>query len=269
MLHYEPVNQSMNLYEISILGVALGIRRGSGDVSRPLCKVGAAKGWGRDERLLVDQHGGYERGKRAVMKKKFILVAVAALAMTVVPLAVASASSHKTSHKTVSLSGGQSVSVTCSGKSLSVTKSGNAAVLVCASRQVKAPPVKAPPVTAPPVTAPPVTAPPVTVPALTQQQKSAVASAKQYLSLGSGFSQQGLIDQLDSPDGSGYSVSDATVAVDSLNVNWNAQAVLSAKGYLQTQPFSCSDLIQQLDSPDGSQFTVAQATYGATQAGDC
>jgi hypothetical protein len=96
-----------------------------------------------------------------------------------------------------------------------------------------------------------------------------VASAEQYLSLDEGFSQQGLIDQLDSPDGSGYSVNDATVAVDSLNENWNAQAVLAAKNYLNTEPFSCNDLIQQLDSPDGSEFTVAQATYGATQAGDC
>jgi len=59
---------------------------------------------------------------------------VAAIATAVAPLAVASASSRKTSHKTVSLSGGQSVSVTCSGKSLSVTKSGNKAVLVCAAR---------------------------------------------------------------------------------------------------------------------------------------
>jgi hypothetical protein len=96
-----------------------------------------------------------------------------------------------------------------------------------------------------------------------------VASAKQYLSLGSGFSQQGLIDQLDSSAGGGYSVNDATVAVDSLNENWNAQAVLSAKGYLKTQPFSCSDLTNQLDSSAGGEFTVAQATYGATQAGDC
>jgi hypothetical protein len=110
--------------------------------------------------------------------------------------------------------------------------------------------------------------PPVTTPALTQQQKSAVAAAKQYLST-EAFSQQGLIDQLDSPDGSGYSVNDATVAVDSLTVNWNTEAVQAAKEYLQTQPFSCSDLIQQLDSPDGSEFTVAQATYGAQQAGDC
>ncbi len=92
--------------------------------------------------------------------------------------------------------------------------------------------------------------------------------AKQYLST-EAFSQQGLIDQLDSPDGGGYSVNDATVAVDSLTENWNAEAVQAAKQYLQTEPFSCSDLIQQLDSPDGGEFTVAQATYGATQAGDC
>jgi hypothetical protein len=190
--------------------------------------------------------------------KRLVLVVVAAIAMVIAPLAVASATSHTTSHKTLSLSGGQSASVTCSGKSLSVTKSGNVAVLVCASRPVKAS-VK---------TAPPATAPPVTTPTLTQQQKSAVAQAKEYLS-SEAFSQQGLIDQLDSPDGSGYSVNDATIAVDSLTVNWNAEAVQAAKDYLQSQPFSCSDLIQQLDSPDGDQYTVAQATYGATQAGDC
>ena len=193
--------------------------------------------------------------------KKLVLVAVAAIAVSVIPLAWAGASSHKTSHKTVSLSGGQSVSVNCSGKSLSVTQSGNGAVLTCAAtpgQQAHG---------CPAVTSPPVTTPPK--PALTEQEQQAVASAKQYLSLGSGFSQQGLIDQLDSAAGSGFSVNDATVAVDSLNENWNAQAVLSAKGYLHTQPFSCSDLIQQLDSSAGSQFTVAQATYGATQAGAC
>jgi len=76
--------------------------------------------------------------------KRLLLVVVAGIATAVAPLAVASASSHKTSEKTVSLSGGQSVSVTCSGKSPSVTKSGNAAVLVCASRPVKAPATAAP-----------------------------------------------------------------------------------------------------------------------------
>jgi hypothetical protein len=194
--------------------------------------------------------------------KRLVLVVVAAIATAVVPLAVAGASSHKASHKTVSLSGGQSVSVTCSGKSLSVTKSGNGAVLVCASQPVKAP------ATAAPTTAPPVTAPPVTTPALTNQQKNAVAAAKQYLQT-QAFSQQGLIDQLDSSAGDGYSVNDATVAVDSLTVNWNTEAVQAAKAYLQTQPFSCTDLINQLDSSAGDQFTVAQATYGAQQAGAC
>jgi hypothetical protein len=59
-------------------------------------------------------------------------IAVMAITMSVTPLAVASASGQKTIHKPVSLSGGQSVTVTCSGKSLSVTKSGDVAVLVCA-----------------------------------------------------------------------------------------------------------------------------------------
>jgi len=109
-------------------------------------------------------------------------------------------------------------------------------------------------------------APPV--PTRTQQQQSAVKEAKQYLSM-TAFSQQGLIDQLDSSAGSGYSVNDATVAVDSLTVDWNAEALQAAKAYLAIQAFSCSDLIQQLDSSAGDKYTVAQATYGATQAGDC
>jgi hypothetical protein len=213
--------------------------------------------------------------------KRLVLVVVAAIATAVAPLAVASASSHKTSHKTVSLSGGQSVSVTCSGKSLTVVKSGNVAVLACASAKAKAapkvtappvtaPPVTAPPVTAPPVTAPPVTAPPVTTPPAPVLNKNAVQAAKQYLNAEPGFSQAGLIAQLDSPDGSGFSVADATAAVDSLTVNWDAQAVDAAKNYNSSiGGFSCSGMIQQLDSPDGDQFTVAQATYGATQAGDC
>ena len=71
--------------------------------------------------------------------KRLLLIVVGAIATTIAPLTVASASSAKTSLQTVSLSGGQSVSVTCSGKSISVTKSGNKAVFVCASRPVKAP----------------------------------------------------------------------------------------------------------------------------------
>jgi hypothetical protein len=78
-----------------------------------------------------------------------------------------------------------------------------------------------------------------------------------------------LIAQLDSPDGGGFSANDATVAVDSLTTDWNAEAVQAAKDYMNYMPFSCQDLINQRDSPDGDQYTVAQATYGAQQAGDC
>ena len=103
---------------------------------------------------------------------------------------------------------------------------------------------------------------------LTTSQSAAVRSAKTYLMI-SGFSQQGLIDQLSSPYGGKFPVEDATVAVDSLNVDWNAQAVKSAKTYLMISGFSCQGLIDQLSSPYGSKYTAEQARYAATQVGLC
>ena len=83
------------------------------------------------------------------------------------------------------------------------------------------------------------------------------------------FSRLGLIKQLSSEYGSGFPIADATFAVDSLNEDWNAQAVGAAQDYLKIMAFSCQGLIKQLSSQYGSQFTVDQATYGATQAGLC
>lgn len=103
---------------------------------------------------------------------------------------------------------------------------------------------------------------------LTGPQKNAVRSANQYLSM-IGFSRGGLIQQLSSDAGDGYSVSDATVAVDSLNIDWNKQAVRSAQKYLSMMGFSCKGLIEQLSSGAGDKYTVSQATYGARQAGAC
>lgn len=103
---------------------------------------------------------------------------------------------------------------------------------------------------------------------LTGPQKNAVRSAKQYLSM-TGFSRNGLIQQLSSDAGDGYEISDATVAVDSLNIDWNHEAVKSAKQYLSMMGFSCKGLIQQLSSSAGDKYTVDQATYGAKQAGGC
>lgn len=103
---------------------------------------------------------------------------------------------------------------------------------------------------------------------LTGPQQNAVRSAKQYLSI-SGFSRNGLIQQLSADAGDGYKVTDATVAVDSLKVDWNQQAARSAKQYLSISGFSCKGLIEQLSSSAGDGYTKSQATYGAQQAGAC
>jgi hypothetical protein len=85
----------------------------------------------------------------------------------------------------------------------------------------------------------------------------------------SGFSRRGLIQQLSSSYGDGYSEADATAAVNSLSVDWNTQAVRSAKQYLSMMGFSCSGLIEQLSSDAGDKYTRSEATYGAQQAGAC
>ena len=103
---------------------------------------------------------------------------------------------------------------------------------------------------------------------LTRAQQNAVRQATAYLR-SQAFSRQGLIDQLSSEYGSKFAVEDSTVAVDSLDVDWDAQAARSAAQYLKVSGFSCQGLIDQLSSQHGAQFTVAQATYGARQAGIC
>ena len=103
---------------------------------------------------------------------------------------------------------------------------------------------------------------------MSPSQQQAVGSAESYLEF-SGFSRQGLIDQLSSEYGDQFSVEDATVAVDSLNVDWNAEAVESAQSYLEFSNFSCQGLIDQLSSEFGDQYTVEEATYGANQTGIC
>ena len=99
-------------------------------------------------------------------------------------------------------------------------------------------------------------------------QANAARSAQQYIDM-TGFSRRGLIEQLSSDAGNGYSAADATAAVDSLTVDWNEQAVRSAKQYLDMTGFSCSALIEQLSSDAGSKYTKAQARFGAEKAGAC
>ena len=94
----------------------------------------------------------------------------------------------------------------------------------------------------------------------TVSQQNAVESARNYLEF-SAFSRTGLIEQLEYE---GYSRSDATSAVDSLNVDWNEQAAKSAANYLDMMAFSRSELISQLQYEG---FTASEAAYGASQAG--
>jgi hypothetical protein len=144
-----------------------------------------------------------------------------------------------------------------------------------AAKVVAAPPVA--PTVAPPTAVPTPTPVPTPVPTavptpkptpeITVGEANAAASAAQYLSEDSGWSRAGLIAQLDSSYGEGYSRADATYGVDAQGADWNAQAALSAKGYLALGPWSRSGLIAQLDSSYGEGFTYAQAVYGVTAAG--
>jgi hypothetical protein len=98
--------------------------------------------------------------------------------------------------------------------------------------------------------------------AMTGTQQQAVDAAEGYLSEGQGFSKEGLLSQLTSSAGNGFSKSDAEFAIKYLHPDWDAQAVDAANGYLnEGQGFSDQGLIQQLTANAGSGFTNAQAEY--------
>ena len=97
---------------------------------------------------------------------------------------------------------------------------------------------------------------------LTKGQEEAAAKAETYVSF-TGFSRKGLIHQLTAYDK--FSVSDATVGVDSLNINWNEQAAKKAQTYLEMANMSQRALVSQLTS-GAEGFTKAQAEYGAKVA---
>jgi hypothetical protein len=96
-------------------------------------------------------------------------------------------------------------------------------------------------------------------PILTTAQQNARESAQSYLEY-TAFSRSGLIDQLVYEK---YTKADATIAVDSLHVDWREQAYKSAKSYLAYTSFSLSGLVDQLVYEG---FSQADATYGASKA---
>jgi hypothetical protein len=115
--------------------------------------------------------------------------------------------------------------------------------------------------------APPSSPAPPPAPVFTAAQQQVLDSAQGYLTDGQGFSKAGLMKQLTSSFGEGFSRKLAKFALANLAVNWNHQAVLSARGYVQSgQGFSYTGLVQQLESPYGEQFTPGQAQHGASVA---
>lgn len=99
--------------------------------------------------------------------------------------------------------------------------------------------------------------------------EQAYQEAKSYLR-SSNFSYNGLMRQLTSTSGSGFTQSEAEYAMAKIDkeTDWNEQAYQEAKSYLRSSSFSKSRLIQQLESSHGSGFTHEQAVYGANKAYD-
>lgn len=111
-------------------------------------------------------------------------------------------------------------------------------------------------------------APKPTAPPMTASEQQAVDSAQGYLTDGQGFSYNGLLRQLTSQYGGGFSQADAKFAIAKLHPDWYQQAVESARGYLSDgQGFSHDSLYQQLTSAYGEGFTPGQADYALRAVG--
>jgi hypothetical protein len=97
-------------------------------------------------------------------------------------------------------------------------------------------------------------------PEMTAGQENALKAAQDYVDI-SGISKAGLIEQLSSSAGEGFSKADATFAANHVGADWNEEAVQSAQDYLKLGGISRSGLLEQLTSSAGEQFTTAQAQY--------
>lgn len=100
----------------------------------------------------------------------------------------------------------------------------------------------------------------------TLEQENTLGTARSYLDL-TGFSRQGLIDQLSSEYGSGFPLDVATWAADTVGADWNAEAVESAQSYLDLRSFSRQGLYEQITSQYGGQFTPEEANQALTAVG--
>lgn len=103
-------------------------------------------------------------------------------------------------------------------------------------------------------------------PKVTVAQEQAIEAAQSYIDM-SAFSKKGLIEQLSSSAGDGYSKADVKYAVEHITVDWNAEAREAAKNYLEMSHFSRADLLQQLTSSYGDGYTRSQALQAVKSVG--
>ncbi len=161
--------------------------------------------------------------------------------------------------------GGMSRAIGDDAKPVAATPAASAPVEEKSEPKAKEPVAEAPEAAQAPAPKPK-PAPAPAKPTLTNSQEQAIGAAEDYLDY-MAFSRKGLIHQLSSDAGSGFSKADATFAVDHITVNWNEQAAKAAQQYLDYSHFSRSGLIHQLESEAGSGFTHKQAVYGVNKAG--
>ena len=96
----------------------------------------------------------------------------------------------------------------------------------------------------------------------TKEEKEIIKAAISYVD-SCNMSYNGLIHQLEYE---GYSHDKAVYGADNCGADWNEQAVLSAKSYINDDYISNRDeLIRQLE--EGDKFTYDQAVYGADNCG--
>ena len=93
-----------------------------------------------------------------------------------------------------------------------------------------------------------------------REYQNALASAEMYQETLS-MSEEGLRDQLTSPDGDNYPEEAVKYALENIDIDYKEEALASAKVYQDTIPMSDDELFEQLTSDYGDKFTEEQAQY--------
>lgn len=93
-----------------------------------------------------------------------------------------------------------------------------------------------------------------------REHQSALRKAETYSEM-MHMSKAGILDQLTSDYGEGFSPEAARYAVDNVDADWNNNALEKARTYQDTMSMSPSAIHEQLVSGYGEKFTVEEADY--------